>query len=212
VQHDTLKGETMKILLRVMATALLVLAFGGNAFAELKAKAVGYDNGKPEVTKERIITKTATVEAVDLKTRIVTLKGDGDMVFDVKVGPEAKNLPQLKKGDEVTVKYYESISAKVYKANAAPKIDEQAAMLETAEKGQKPGGTLALELTITATIEAIDMKKPEVTLKTLEGKTLTAKIEDPKLLDNVKVGDEVVITYTEAYAISVKKAKKKSKK
>ena len=56
------------------------------------------------------------------------------------------------------------------------------------------------------------MKKPAVTLKTMEGKYLTTKIENPKLLDNVKVGDEVVITYKEAFAVSVTKAKKKSKK
>jgi hypothetical protein len=35
------------------------------------------------------------------------------------------------------------------------------------------------------------------------------KVQDPKNLENVKVGDQVAITYTEALAISVEKAKKK---
>jgi hypothetical protein len=38
---------------------------------------------------------------------------------------------------------------------------------------------------------------------------VVAKAEDPKNLDKVKVGDELLITYTEALAISVEKAKKK---
>lgn len=202
----------MKNLTALVVAALLVLSIGGQAFAELDIKTVGSDEGKPEVTKERFVTATATIMAVDLDNRIVTLKGKLGRIFDVRVGEQAKNLAQLKKGDVVVVKYYEAISAKVYKPGEAPKVTEASGSLETAKAGEQPGGELKIEKTTTATIEAIDMKKPTVTLKTMEGKYLTAKIEDPKLLKNVKVGDEVVITYKEAFAISVTKAKKKSKK
>ena len=202
----------MKNLTAFVIAALLVLSIGGQAFAELKIKTMGSEEGKPQVTKERFVTATATIMAVDLDNRIVTLKGKQDRIFDVRVGEQAKNLAQLKKGDLVTVKYYEAISAKVYKPGEAPKVTEESASLETAKAGEQPGGKLSLESTVTATIESIDMKKPSVTLKTTEGKTLTAKIEDPKNLENVKVGDEVVITYKEAFAVSVTKAKKKSKK
>jgi plasmid maintenance system killer protein len=64
-------------------------------------------------------------------------------------------------------------------------------------------------VTVTATIEAIDAKKNRVTLKGPEGKTQEIKVKDPKNLVNVKVGDQVVLTYTEALAISVEPAKKK---
>ena len=64
-------------------------------------------------------------------------------------------------------------------------------------------------MTVTATIEAIDAKKNRVTLKGPEGKTQEIKVKDPKNLVNVKVGDQVVLTYTEALAVSVEPAKKK---
>ena len=64
-------------------------------------------------------------------------------------------------------------------------------------------------MTVTATIEAIDAKKNRVTLKGPEGKTQEIKVKDPKNLKNVKVGDQVVLTYTEALAVSVEPAKKK---
>ena len=48
-----------------------------------------------------------------------------------------------------------------------------------------------------------------MTLKGPEGKTVTVKAENPENLKKVKVGDEIEITYTEALAISVEKAKKK---
>jgi hypothetical protein len=44
-----------------------------------------------------------------------------------------------------------------------------------------------------------------VTLKWLNGNTETVKVQDPKNLEKVRVGDQVVITYTEAVAISVEK-------
>jgi len=202
----------MKKLSAVSITVLLVLAIGGLAFAELKVKTVTSNEGKPEVTKERYATATATIVAVDMDKRIVTLKGKQGRIFDVRADPRIKNLAHLKKGDVVTVKYYEAVSAKVYKPGEAPKVAEESGSLETAKAGEQPAGELKIQKTVTATIESIDMKKPEVTLKTLDGKYVTAKIEDPKLLENVKVGDEVVITYKEAFAISVTKAKKKSAK
>jgi len=48
-----------------------------------------------------------------------------------------------------------------------------------------------------------------VTLKMTDGKFKTVKIQDKKNLENVKVGDEVVITVTETLAVAVKPAKKK---
>ena len=63
--------------------------------------------------------------------------------------------------------------------------------------------------TVTATVTAIDKKKGTVTLKGPEGNLVTAKAEDPKNLDKIKVGDELLITITEALAISVEPAKKK---
>ncbi|HTY21387.1 MAG TPA: hypothetical protein VMC44_07100 [Geobacteraceae bacterium] len=201
----------MKNLTVLLMTTLLTLSVGGQALAELKVQSSETSEAtKPYVKKERYVTKTATIEAVDLKNRVVTLKGNLGRVFDVRVVPEAKNLAQLKKGDVVVVKYYEALSVQVYKAGEAPAKAEESASLETAKAGEKPGGKLSFQSTITATIDAIDRKKPTVTLKTADGKTVTVKVERPKLLANVKEGDEVVITYAEAMAISITKKKGKN--
>lgn len=202
----------MKKMLGFLSAAMLVMAFGGYAHAELQVKSVSSANNKPVVKKESIKTVLATIEEIDLENRMITLKGEKGKIYDMKVGPQAKNLAQLKKGDEVKLKYSEAVSARVYKAGEAPVIQEKSASLETAKEGAMPGGKISASSTITATVASIDMKKPSVDLKNSEGKILTVKIEDRRNLANVKVGDEVVITYTEALAISVEKAKKKSKK
>jgi len=204
----------MKKLVVVIAAALLTMSMAVGVRAEekaaetKKADAKKADAKKPEGKRERAVTATATVQAIDLEKRVVTLKGPKGNVFDLKVGPEARNLPQLKVGDEVTVKYYESLAFKVMKAGTAPSGAMVTEATERTKPGEKPGGAVGQRVTITATVEAIDQKTPTVTLKGPEGKSTTIKVKDRKNLVNVKVGDDVVITYTEAMAISVEKAKK----
>ena len=188
---------------------LLALVFGltlvAGVVAEEKAAAKG---AKPSGIKEKTVKMTATVQAIDLDKRVVTLKGQKGNVFDLKVGEEAKNLPQVKVGDLVTVQFYESLAFEVTKPGQAGGAGATAAVA-SAKPGEKPAGIAAGQVTVTATIEAIDAKKKRVTLKGPEGKTQEITVKDPKNLVNVKVGDQVVLTYTEALAISVEPAKKK---
>ena len=58
------------------------------------------------------------------------------------------------------------------------------------------------------TIQAIDAKIPSVTIKAEDGSVMSFRIEDPKNLTGVKVGDKVQITYTRALAIGVEAPKK----
>ena len=75
------------------------------------------------VVEEGVVTVAARVEAVDLKNRIVTLRGSDGKVVDVEVGDEVRNLPQVHKGDEVVATYYESIAISVKKpGDATPGI------------------------------------------------------------------------------------------
>lgn len=116
----------------------------------------------------------------------------------------------MKAGDTLDITYYESIAAKVYKAGEAPQGQAATVAAERlAKPGEKPSGIVGSQVTITATVESINPNKTSVTLKMADGKFKTVKIQDKKNLDNVKAGDEVVITVTETLAIAVKPAKKK---
>ena len=186
---------------------VIVLGFSLAAIVLAEEKAAP-KTAKPSGMKERTVKVEATVQAIDLPKRVVTLKGSKGNIFDLKVGEEAKNLPQVKVGDLVTVQYYESLAFQVIKAGQAG-VESSGSGVTRAKPGGKPGGVAANQVTVTASIEAIDAKNNYVTLKGPEGKTQEIKVQDPKNLKNVKVGDQVVLTYTEALAISVEPAKKK---
>src|SRR5437773_2143073 len=63
---------------------------------------------------------------------------------------------------------------------------------------------------ITATVEAIDIPKREVTVKGPMGHLVTARVANPENLTKMRIGENIVVTYTEALAISLEKASKKS--
>ena len=151
------------------------------------------------------ITIKATVEDIDPATRTVTLKGEGGKTVNVKCGDEVRNFNQIKKGDQVTVKYYQSVALGLRKPGEPPSAEEQSALLRS-EPGEKPGGVAIKTVQISATIESIDKATRQVTLKGPEGKTKTVKAGDEvKNFDSLKVGDQVVATMTEALAIGVTK-------
>ena len=184
---------------------LFSLSVGVGAMAQDKAPAKAKS---PEGKRERVVTLTGTVEAVDLANRVVTIKGSKGRTVELKVGEEAKNLDQVKVGDKVVAKYYESIAFRMKKPEEAEGVKTEQAVA-TAKPGEVPAGVLANQVTVTATIMDISPKKTYVTLKGPEGKTVDVKVMDPKNIEGLKVGDQVVITYTQALAIALDKPKKK---
>jgi len=161
---------------------------------------------KTEVKRENVVTLMGTVEALDLANRVVTIKGSKGRTIDLKVGEEAKNLDQVKVGDKVVAKYYESIAFRMKKPGEAEGVTAEQAV-GAAKPGELPAAVLANQVTVTATVADISPKKTYVTLKGPEGKTVDVKVRDPQNLKKVKVGDQVVITYTQAFAIALDKPK-----
>jgi Cu/Ag efflux protein CusF len=156
------------------------------------------------VTQTDAVEVTAKIEAIDKTTRQVTLKDKEGDTETIKCGPEVKRFDELKVGDTVTFRYYESIAYAIRKPGQPSGMPTQTGPTVTRSQGPKPGGTISQQETATVTLKAIDAKVPSVTVVTEDGRTVSFKVEDKKNLKDVKVGDKVEITYTEAFMISVK--------
>jgi Cu/Ag efflux protein CusF len=163
---------------------------------------------KPSVSEARTVTVRGTIEAVDKENRTVTLKGQKGRTLTLAV-KDPQKLEALKVGDPVVARYYESIMIQVRKpGEATPGVTTQQARVSS-KPGEAPGGAIGQEVTVTATITAIDTKAGTVTIKGPQGRVETVKARDPKNLAKVKVGDLVEITYTEALAVALDKPVKK---
>jgi Cu/Ag efflux protein CusF len=157
------------------------------------------------VTIGDVVTATFTIEAIDHTSRVVTLKKTDGTTQDIYCGPDVQRFDALKVGDKVTFRYHETLVSMIQRPGGTPKPAVTGAVTRT--PGMQPGGTIATQMTIVVTLEAIDEKVGSITIRTEDGRRLSAKVADPKNLAGYKAGDKVEVTYTQALAISVQPAK-----
>jgi Cu/Ag efflux protein CusF len=156
------------------------------------------------VTQTDGVELTTKIEAIDHDGRLITLKDKNGDMQTIYAGPEVKRFDELKVGDTVTFRYYESVAFVIRKPGQPGSKPATGETTTTRSKGPRPGGTIAKQETATVTVKAIDAKTPAVTVLTQDGRTASFKVEDKKNLTGVSVGDKVEITYTTAVMISVK--------
>ena len=147
-----------------------------------------------------------------MDTREVTLRGKDGAVQKIKVGPEARNLAQVKVGDQVTVSYYESFTAQMRLHDKPNEGFQTAAGAIAAAPGERPGGAAAQSVASTVTVDSVDLPGSTVTVRRADGVVSTLPIrtdEGRKFVSTLKKGDVVDIMYMEAVAVDVSEAKAK---
>lgn len=191
---------------RLSATALPALSLAALFLA------AGCATTPPEpLSIASTIEVTATVEKIDVARRLVTLRPAAGDSFTVEVGPEVRNLPQMKVGDRVTARYFEAIGASLVAPDAAgsedgPTIDLGAAR---AEPGQRPAGAIGTRASVPVTISAVNRSTNTVSFFGDDGLVRALTVQKPEsqaFIARLKPGDRVLITFTEALAISVEPA------
>jgi hypothetical protein len=184
----------MKSMSRVVLAALVLMSAPRAVSAQVKT------------IPDESITATAVVEAIEAKSRTLTVRNEDGTVESLVVPPEVKRFSALKVGDKITVHYYSSLIVKMKKPGE-PAVDVDHAAL-TPSEGTRPGGTIANQRTLTVTITAIDPAIPSITVKSANGWTYSRKVLDKKALAQVKVGDKLDLTWNDAVLISFAEAKK----
>ena len=157
------------------------------------------------------ITATAIVQAVDLEKREVVLKGKGGKLHTIKVGEEARNLPQVKVGDRVVVTYYEALAVNLTKdTTGGIATRKDTVTTDRAELGQKPAGMVRQDVEVVANVTGINKKTRRVTLQGAKS-AVTLKVPDDIDISKLKVGDQVRANYTQELAVAVEPAAAKKK-
>ena len=162
------------------------------------------DNLKRVAEEENLQKMTGVVEAVNAENRIVTIRSLGrDEVMVMEVGDDVRNLDQVKVGDRVVTEFQEAMAVDLKKGGGLEQGAGIEASASRAEPGMKPSGSMSETTTLVATIVGIDPDEPSVTLQGPEGNIVEVLVQDPKKLKKVDLGDNVVITFKRALAISV---------
>ena len=151
-------------------------------------------------------TVTATIKAIDLKSRHVTLRLPDGKKQTFAVDPQVKNLDKVKRGDQVVVQYKDAIEVELTTPDPTrplPLPTEAMVVDHRTAEGGKPEGVVARSLTLTGTVESYDPESKVAVIKGSDGETLRVNIQHPERWTQVKAGDIVTARFSEALAIAV---------
>jgi hypothetical protein len=171
--------------------------------------------GKPgKVAGGRTQTITATVKAVDVANRTITLQEAKGEEQTFKVGDQVKRLDEIAAGDQIVIKLQQGLLLEAQPPGSPPAPVTTGAAGGRSEPSEAPGGAVAAGVQATVTITAIDKANRMVVFKGPAGNLYQVKAGPKVKLDKVKVGDQFLATYVESVAVSVEKkgapAKKKA--
>jgi len=159
---------------------------------------------RAEVSDE--LTATAEVVGIDAVQRLVTLRREDGLSFDLYAGDEVRNFDQIAVGDVLRVRYEERLTASRRPAGESAEAMKGAMVAASAELGAKPGAGAGLAVSLRVRIESIDLKREIVVFSLASGELIAHRIATPEglaFIEGLEIGDTVQLDYARGVAISV---------
>ncbi len=181
------------------AIALVTLLCAGN----LAAYAADIPLSK-SLEADEVTTKVLSVNAA---THQVVLAGAEGNPVHVQLSDDAKGLANLKVGDQVKVLTTHSVAAVLDTDvdKSAPDSSESNGVVRATADNPHPGGAAFRQIQVQLKITHIDLNKNQVTLENPTGATKMLNVEKPEIragLKNLKVGQSVLVTFTDTLEIT----------
>lgn len=154
-----------------------------------------------------LISVTETVEAINLETREVVLRGPDGHFKHLVVGDHVQRLNEVEIGDRVKVDFFVSALYEVREPTAEELEQPYLELSHTvkAEAEQLPAGATLKQFRSVCTIVDLNAVNMTGTLKDPNGKFRVVAIKNPENITKLRIGQTVVVTHTEAYAVSLEK-------
>lgn len=158
-----------------------------------------------EATNETLTSASATVTAIDQRTREVTLKDDADgAIFTVVAGPEIRNLAQVSTGDHVTIDYYRAVTVGIADPNDPGDVMTSAAAARSPQGGM-PGAAAVVSKSMVVQVLSYDRDSGIARYQMPDGHVRTSVVPPDlrSFADTRGPGSRVLLTVTEAAAVTM---------
>jgi hypothetical protein len=149
----------------------------------------------------------ATVESVDPQARQVLLHLPDDTLVTLRVGPQVRNVAQLKPGDRVAARYTEAVAVRLARSDgstAGPSM--QPGETATGAPMGQPTPVTGGQIEQRANVREIDRARNTVSFAGPDNATRTVTARDPGMVELVRtlnVGDPIDVVYVEGVAIGL---------
>jgi len=197
----------MKI--RIIAAAILTVSLPLLAHAQSAPQADGVVATAPgQALAAQTVQIQGKVKSIDKKARSVVVVGEQGKEVTIKVGEDARNFNQLRKGDIVTLTYAQALVLELQKVSGkvvSERVESEQSV--RTKLGEKPGGIVQRSIRVVAEVVAVDLKENTVKLRGPK-QTVEMAVNNPAQLKEIKVGDQIEAVYLEAVGLEVTAAPK----
>ena len=156
-----------------------------------------------------VLSYTSTITDIDYPNRELSLRDPQGRMETFVVDEKVKRFNEARIGDKVFLDYYLGVNAVV----RIPTAEERQNPLIVLESSAGQAGPVAApaaydtrRVRAVVTIEAMDKSAQTVTVKGPRGKHFVARVADPSRLEKVRIGETILMTFTEAAVVSLKPA------
>ena len=139
------------------------------------------------------ITVSGTIETIDDSRHTVNLRKPDGKIETVNVPVNVKQFDQFKVGDKVSATYNNTVTAKLKPPGEAP-VDNMAGSTSMGQNVES-GGTAAMLRTMTVTVTDVDKNGQSISVVGPNDWRYSRRVADPTLLDKIKPGDKIDITW-----------------
>jgi hypothetical protein len=135
---------------------------------------------------------------------LVTIQIRSGKQFTLRVD-NPYNLEAAITGTRIVVRYYDAVNVRKKGARESLPARSVSGGIVTARAGGLPGAVAEEQINEVVSVVQLDPSAGTVTIRGADGSVETAKAINPKVLSELKAGDDLVITMSRATAISLDK-------
>lgn len=181
------------------STILLLLV--QNSFAQV------IQETQPSKERWNLISTEGTVTEIDRETREITLMGPKGNLNTIKASEAIKRFDEIKVDDKISIDYWTYIKAEFREPTLAERTTPLQIISEAgiAPEGVTPGAIVGAIAKAIVTIEVLNRPYMQATVRGPRGNFMTIPVQNAKILETVHIGQEFILTYAEAIAVTLKK-------
>ena len=143
------------------------------------------------------------VDRIDRAGRTVSITSAGVVSAPIYAGPDLPIFDQLNRGDVVTVRYYDSVIVEVTPGERMKPLEDTTS--DAQKMVDRPDASILQQTRLVVTIDSLDVEKATVTYHGFDNRRVFRVVRDRRLMEGVKPGDVVTITFTRAQAVAITK-------
>lgn len=162
-----------------------------------------------QAPRERLILESTegTVTAINSESRELTLMGADGSLVTITASEAIERFDEIAVNDIVAFDYWTYMMAE-FREPTAEELEEPIVMLTDASlatEDMDPGAAVGAIVKAVVTIEALNRPFMLATVQGPLGNFLTIPMEDEELIQQLHIGQVLILTYAEAVAITLEK-------